>query len=264
MALKQASTAHPIEAMRHPTAPTAGERETKKRDPAKKRARSPQRGKSRPAGQSGGVVDLHPQPESDVSDDPQNEPVLHTVPTGLTLPELPPLGDMPVGVARHERSLRAKREYAVRLTVDDAQRLRTVWKVNRPTYRRLQSGRDPGGVYQLTLAAFTSAAVNWALDHHTMWVEGVPNDARNSRSKVPRTQIGLTWPIVLIDRLNESWELLDAAVNWPAGYTLTKSNLVAAAIRWACTDVDGWLGDVTNDDRLNEPVAGDKRLNPNK
>lgn len=181
----------------------------------------------------------------------------------LDIPTLPALADVPVAVVkRSEVSLRGKREISLQVPTSSAQVMQVAYRSARPAYRKAKVEVDPAGDYRLTLSAFLGQALNFALDNPHQWVESIPNDARNdvSAQRVPRKQMGLIWPVATVSRFHESWEVLEAGVAWPEGFSLTKANLAATGILWALEYVDQWVGDVPNDDRLSEPVVGDGRL----
>lgn len=158
-------------------------------------------------------------------------------------------------------TLRGKRETSLLLPVTSLDAMQAAYRSARSTYRSVKTQQDPGGNYRLTRSAFLGRALDYALDHPGDWVADVPNDARNTPAdRVPRKQIGLHWPAALVDRFHESWEVLEAEVDWPAGFTLTKANLAGTGILWSLGRVGEWLADTPNDDRFSEPVAGDGRL----
>lgn len=278
MALSKASSAHPVVSMRKvdetPETPTATvttlppAREASP-DPAPKarttaRARtSRSRQARRTKTQADAPAPAAPSvaaPTAPASDTAQ---AADDATATLKIPTLPSRQEPTVEsvATRSGVTLRGKRETSLLLPVTSLDTMQAAYRSARSTYRSVKTQQDPGGNYRLTRSAFLGRALDYALDHPGDWVADIPNDARNTPAdRVPRKQIGLHWTASLVDRFHESWEVLEAEVDWPAGFTLTKANLAGTGILWALGRVGEWLADTPNDDRFSEPVAGDGRL----
>lgn len=187
-----------------------------------------------------------------------SEPV---VPTASSTPVKAP--EIPAGVRRVEVSKRGKRDFNYSWPKVDVAVMREAWETYRPLYRRYWADRDPGGAYRLVFSAFVAHALQVAFEDMDAWVDTIRNDARKQPVEGGREQVGLVWPVEVENRIIDVWETFDKS-RLPAGFSLTKQHLAAAAILYGLRTANEWYPEVGNDDRFSIPVESDGRLRMNR
>lgn len=159
-------------------------------------------------------------------------------------------------------SNRGKQDAVFRWPVVDVEVVNRAFKENGRRYRDWhRENTNASGVFRLSLSPFTALALSRALDRVPEWVERVRNDGRKERIEGGMKQVGLVWPVPLVDRLHNLWEDLDIEMTRD-GFALTKANLAIAGILSEVDRVGEWLFEVPNDDRFSEPTAFDGRVGP--
>lgn len=176
---------------------------------------------------------------------------------------LSPPSAPPANVARIKASKRGKRDVNYSWPKRDYAAMQAAWEECKPLYSRYWRREDPGGAYRLGFSAFVAKAMLVAFENPDAWLDTVRNDGRLEPVEGGRQQVGLVWPVEVENQVIDLWESLDRS-RFPAGFSLTKQHLAAAAILHGLETRGEWLLQVGNDDRFSVPVEGDGRLRANR
>lgn len=191
-------------------------------------------------------------------------PSLSSAPVSMAAPSVVGLDlQPPSGVRDIAVSKRGKRDYNYSWPKDDVAQMQAAWEHYRPLYRRYWQAQNPRGAYKLARSPFFAQALLEAFRNPSAWLETVRNDARKEPLIGGREQVGLVWPVEVEEQVVDLFETLDRS-QFPAGFSLTKQHLAAAAILHGLASAERWYLTVPNDDRHSIPVETDGRLKDNK